>query len=153
MSPLEENADIPDFTTQRMHLLLQEVYGDFLHHNDGSHLDRGVPDDTIWQRRWRRIAAQLASWYATPSGAVGSCFVAVLDAEWWSILSISWNSEIPLVFSHIVLTKMLGVCRAKEIRARITRCMDLWERGLRAGLVGNAEAEGADREGRAASGG
>ena len=30
--------------------------------------------------------------------------------------------------------------------------MDLWERGLHAGLVGDAEAEGAAREGRAASG-
>ena len=31
--------------------------------------------------------------------------------------------------------------------------MDLWERGLHAGLVGDAEAEGAARENRAASGG
>ena len=45
------------------------------------------------------------------------------------------------------------ICRAKEIQARITRWMDLWERGLHAGLVGAAEAEGANREGRAASSG
>ena len=31
--------------------------------------------------------------------------------------------------------------------------MDLWERGLHAGLVGDADVEGASREGRAASGG
>ena len=31
--------------------------------------------------------------------------------------------------------------------------MDLWERGLHAGLVGDAEVEGAAQEGRAASGG
>ena len=31
--------------------------------------------------------------------------------------------------------------------------MDLWERGLHAGLVGDAEAEGSTREGRAAIGG
>ena len=36
---------------------------------------------------------------------------------------------------------------------RITRLMELWERGLHAGLVGDAKAEGAAREGRAASGG
>ena len=35
----------------------------------------------------------------------------------------------------------------------MTRRMDLWERGLHAGLVGDAEAEGAAREGRDASGG
>ena len=44
---------------------------------------------------------------------------------------------------------MLGVRRAREIRARITRHMDLWERGQHAGLVGDAEAEGDAREGRA----
>ena len=31
--------------------------------------------------------------------------------------------------------------------------MDLWERGQHTGLVGDAEVEGAEREGRAASGG
>ena len=36
---------------------------------------------------------------------------------------------------------------------RIIRQMDLWERGLHTGLVGDADVEGADREGRAASGG
>ena len=63
-----------------------------------------------------------------------------------------WNSKRPLVFAHVVLMKTLGVRRAKEIRTRITRLMDLWDRGQHAGLVGDAEAEGADREGRATSG-
>ena len=44
----------------------------------------------------------------------------------------------------------MGVRRAREIRDRITRRMDLWERGQHAGLVGEAEAEGAAHEGRAA---
>ena len=61
-----------------------------------------------------------------------------------------WNSERNLVFAHVVLTKTLGVRRAREIRARITRRMDLWDRGPYAGLVGDAKAEGADCEGRAA---
>ena len=45
---------------------------------------------------------------------------------------------------------MLGVRRAQEIRASITRRMDLWERGQHAGLVGDSEVEGAAQEGRAA---
>ena len=49
--------------------------------------------------------------------------------------------------------KTLGIRRAKEIRAQITRQMDLWERGIHTGLVGDAKAEGAAKEGRAASGG
>ena len=63
------------------------------------------------------------------------------------------NSGRPLVFAHVVIRKTLGVRRAREIRARITRRMDLWERVQHAGLVGDAEAEGSAQEGRAASGG
>ena len=47
----------------------------------------------------------------------------------------------------------MGVRRAQEIRARITRRMELWKRGLHTCLVGDAKAEGAAREGRSASGG
>ena len=129
---------------------MQGVYGDLPHHNDGSHLDGGIADDAARQRCWRRLAAQSASWYATPSGAVGHRFTAILAAEWRGVLNRSWISERPLVFAHVVLTKTLGIRRAREIWARITRRMDLWERGQNAGLVGDAEAEGAAREGRAA---
>ena len=45
--------------------------------------------------------------------------------------------------------KTLGVCRTQEIRARITRRIDHWERGQHARLVGDAEAEEASQEGRA----
>ena len=81
---------------------------------------------------------------------MGRRFTAILAAEWRGVLSQSWNSGRPLVFAHVILTKTLGVCQAREIRARITRRMDLWERGHHAGLVGGAEAEGAAQEGRAA---
>ena len=39
-TPPAENADLPGFTPDRANLLLQGVYGDFPHHNDGAHLDR-----------------------------------------------------------------------------------------------------------------
>ena len=77
-----------------------------------------------------------------PSGAVESHFAAIMAEECRWVLSRSWNTDIPLVFSHVVLTKTLGVRRAKDIRARITRRMYLWKKGLHAGLVGDAEAEG-----------
>ena len=79
--------------------------------------------------------------------------MAILAAEWRGVLILSWNSKIPLVFTHVVLTKTLGVRRAREIRARIMRRMDLWERGHHAGLVGDAEVEGDAQERRADSGG
>ena len=141
-TPPEENSDLPGFTPERAHLLLQGVYGDFPHHNDGSHLDGGIADDTACQRRWRRLAAQSASWYATPSGVVGRRFTAILAAKWRGVINRSWNSERPLVFAHIVLTKTLVVRRAQEIQAHITQPMDLWERCLHAGLVGDAVVTG-----------
>ena len=43
--PSEENVDILGFTPEHAHLLFQGVYGDFPHHNDGSHLDGGITDN------------------------------------------------------------------------------------------------------------
>ena len=76
----EDNAYLPDFTPETVHLLLRGAYGYYPHHNDGLHLDGGVVGDVIWQSSWRRLAAQKASWYATPSGAVGRRFTAILSA-------------------------------------------------------------------------
>ena len=81
---------------------------------------------------------------------MGRPFTAILAEEWRGVISRNWNSERPLVFTHVFLTKTLGVRQAREIRARIPRRMDLWERGQHVGLVGDAEAEGAACEGRAA---
>ena len=133
--------------------MLQGVYGDFPHHYNWSHQDGGIADSAALQRHWRRLAAKSASWYATPSGAVGRQFTAILAAEWQGVLGRSWNSKRPLVFAHIVLMKTLSVPQAREIRARIIQRMNLCERGLHAGLVGDAEAEGDAREGRSPSGG
>ena len=137
-TPPEENADLLGFHPELGHLLLQGVYKDFPHHNDGSHLVGGIADDAVWQRHWRQLGAQSARWYATPYGVVGRRIAEILAAEWRGVISRSWNSERPLVFAHVVLTKTLGVRRDREIRARITRRMDLWERGQHAGLVGDA---------------
>ena len=123
--PPEENADLLGFTPNRAHLLLQGVYGYFPHHNDWSHLDGGVADDVIWKSYWRRLAAQSSSWYATPSGSVGRRSTAILAAEWGGVIRRSWKSKRPLFFAHVVLTNTMGVRRAWEIWARITRRMDL----------------------------
>ena len=138
--PPEENAYLLGFTLDRVHLLLQEFYGDFPHHNDGSHLDGEVVDNANWQRCWRGLVAQSTSWYSMPFGVVGRCFTAILTAEWWWVLIRSWNSKRTLLFSDIVITKTLGVRSAREIQTRITRQMDLWERGIHSGLVEDAEA-------------
>ena len=72
---------------------------------------------------------------------MGCRFTAVLAVEWRGVLNQKCNSKIPLVFSHVVLTKTLVACKAMEIRARIDRRLYLWERGIHAGLVGDTLAE------------
>ena len=57
------------------------------------------------------------------------------------------NSERPLFFAHVVLTKTLGAHKAREIRAMINRQLDLWERGMHAGLVEDALTESRAQEG------
>ena len=47
----------------------------------------------------------------------------------------------------MVLTMTLSACKAREIWANIDQQLYLWERGIHAGLVGNALAKGRTREG------
>ena len=79
-------------------------------------------------------------------------FTAIMATESRGGINRGCNSERLLVFAHILLTKTLGVHRAREVNSRISKRMDLWERGLHAVLVGDADAEGAAREGRSARG-
>ena len=44
----------------------------------------------------------------------------------------------------------MGLRRAKEILAWISRRIDLWERGLHVDMVGYTEVKGSAREGRSA---
>ena len=58
------------------------------------------------------------------------------------MLDCKWDYEIPLLFSHVVLTRTPGVHKASEIRAKIDHFLDLWERGIHTGPVGDELAEG-----------
>ena len=56
---------------------------------------------------------------------MGHQFTAVLAAEWQGILNQKWNPERLLIFSHVVLTRILDACKTREIRARIDHQLDL----------------------------
>ena len=64
------------------------------------------------------------------------------------MLNRKMNSEIPLTITHVVLTKTLGAHKARYIRAMINRQLDLWERNIHTGLVGDALRKGRAQEGR-----
>ena len=42
-------GDVPGYVPTPEDLRLQEVYGDWVHGNPGTHLDGGVQEDELWQ--------------------------------------------------------------------------------------------------------
>ena len=82
MHPQEEGSHLPDSPPpDRAHLLLEEVYGYFYHHNEGSQLDGGVPDKYACQNFWQWLVTQLYIWYATPPGVMGCLFTEIMVVE------------------------------------------------------------------------
>ena len=55
--------------------MIQSVYGNHLHHNNGTHLDGGGADDVVWQCCWHHIGNLPMRCYHAPQGRVGSRFV------------------------------------------------------------------------------
>ena len=92
------------------------------------------------------MVIQLASWYVTPPVVMEGRFMATLEAELRGFINRSWNYKRTLLFANVVLTNTLGIYQARDIRATLTQRIDLWERGLHAGLVRNVEMEWLTRE-------
>ena len=59
----------------------------------------------------------------------------ILAAECRDVFDRIWNSKKTIFFTPVFLINLLGVLRAKEKKQKITRRMDLWERGLHKSMV------------------
>ena len=137
----ELGADLPGFSPTPADLLLDKVYGDHPHRNDGRHLDGGIQDDKAWQRRWKRIAQLSTTHYSVPKGRVGRRFIQMLTNEFNGVRERRWNSERPLVFATAILQTTQGVRSSQAIRSRLAQRMDLWDQGHFVALVDDVEAE------------
>ena len=82
-----------------------EVYGDWLHANTGTHLDRDFHDDSAWQAWWRDLAVMPSRRYGTSSGRIGRRFVRTLGVEFKGVLDRQWNSERFIVFQTVILQR------------------------------------------------
>ena len=49
-------GDDPGYNPTPEDLRLQEVYGDWVHANPGTHLDGSISNDTAWQAWWSDLA-------------------------------------------------------------------------------------------------
>ena len=146
-SVMEEGADLPGFVPTTADRLLDSVFGDHPHQNDGCHLDGGIVDDATWQKRWKRTAQLTPKHYSVPSGRVGRRFVGSLATEFQGVEDRLWNSEKALVFVSVVLQTTPHVRKAKDIRRRLEQRMDLWDKGHFEALVDDMEAEVQGRKG------
>ena len=140
-STQEEGADLPGYTSTPADQLLDSVFGDHVHANNGRHLDGGVGDDKKWQKLWLRITQLAPTRYAVPKGKEGKRFLVMLTNEFRGARERHWNSEKPLVFVATILQTTPGVRRAKDIRRRLANRMDLWDLGCFAALVDDTEGE------------
>ena len=71
----------------------------------------------------------------------------VLAAEWQVLLDWKWNSDRTIFFANVVLNKTMGDQKAKEIRSRIDRQLELRDRVIHTGLAKDVLAEGRAIEG------
>ena len=84
-------------------LRLQEVYGDWVHSNPGTHLDGGIHDNSAWKAWWRDLVVMPSRRYDAPSGRVGRRFVGTLGAELKGVRDRLWNSEQFIFFQTVIL--------------------------------------------------
>eukprot|EP00978_Attheya_sp_CCMP212_P042445 scaffold258630_cov55-Attheya_sp.AAC.1 len=105
------------------------VYGDYVHQNNGTHLDGEIADDKIWQARWQKLVALPTKRYNAPGGHVGCQFIEVLVDELEGIRKRKWNSDRFIVFQMVILQRTKNVIWAKYICARIQNHLKSWKAG------------------------
>ena len=132
-------GDLPDATISEADRKLLEVYGAYIHQNDGTHLDGGIKDDAIWQEYWRKLATLPPQRYDVPSGPIGRRFVRILRKKLEGIKSRKWNSEKFLVYQMVILQRSKAVPGAGNIKRRLSKRMDAWEAGKFSMLVQDTE--------------
>jgi hypothetical protein len=94
---------------------MEQVYGDYIHQNPGTHLNGEIANDAIWQECWRQLISFPSHAYDVPSGAVGKRFVEKVTEELKGIVARKWNSERFLVFQVVVLQRNRDVKRSRNV--------------------------------------
>ena len=136
----ERDADLEGQPLTEADRRLIAVYGDIVHRNDGRHLHGGVADDEAMCALYDRLVAHTRPLYDAPKGKVGARFVGVLAKELRAVRQRTSNSERPMMLAAAVLRRDHNSTRAKDIRRRIDRRLDLWEEGKVEALVEDAIA-------------
>jgi hypothetical protein len=131
-------GDLPGDVLTDVDRMMDRVYGEHVHHNDGTHLGGGVSNDTSWQDYWKRLIVFPGQTYNLPKVKVGKRFLFTLASILDGLITRKWNSEVFLVFCMVVLQRGDATIRsARAIRDRLTWRLDSWDRGAIDMLVQN----------------
>ena len=115
----EQQGYLPDVRLLGAECMIYGVYQDWVHQNQGDHLDGGIAEYRKWQVRWEKIVCMPTQRYDVPSGRVGNRFVGILSVEFDEVRARNWNSERVIFFQSAVLQRVQGVNNSAKIRKRI----------------------------------
>ena len=120
---------------------LRSVYGDTIHHNDGSHLSGGIEgyDDAKWQRRYLRVISGKLPLYDLPNGRWAKSFLHIQTQLLCDVRERRCNMEKALLFAACILRKKKDCKFASEIKPLIWSRLSLWKAGKHAALVKGVE--------------
>lgn len=128
-NPTPSNSDSSRYLQTDADRALDIVFGDHLHHNDGSQLDGGIIDDQVWQNFYSALNRFNPTHYDVPTNKVGQRFLTTLSHLITGIVNRKHNSEKFLVFEMVVLQRNPNIKGNKAICSHLTRKMDLWDNG------------------------
>ena len=90
-------ADLPDYVITDRDRMMDGVYGDHVHQNDGTHLNGGIADDAVWPLQQFDCAEQPA-----PTRKGGDTFIDEFSNIIEGVFDRKWNFERAMVFTMAV---------------------------------------------------
>ena len=99
--------------------MMDKVYGDHVHQNDGTQLDGRISDDAKWQNYWRQLVVFPTHAYEVPSKSTGRRFISMVAELMRGIRSCKWNSECLLVFIMVVLVREPETFALVSVRCKL----------------------------------
>ena len=136
-----ESADLPDYTVTDIDRMMDKVFGDHVHQNDGTHLTGGIADDVTWQARFNTLIVLHNQQYDLPRGKVGHAFIDELLTIIEGVLDRKWNFERAMVFIMAILQRTSSVKKAKDVKERLESRIQAWKEGKYDMLVQTAERD------------
>jgi hypothetical protein len=124
----DEGTNFQTYVPTEADKLLNNVFGDHIHDNDGSQLDGNIEDDRIFQKYWRQVAGISPVLYSVPQCRIGKRFLSCVSALLRAARNSHCNSEKVVVFISVILQKKPGVSRARDIKRRLANRLEHWEK-------------------------